>query len=179
MTNFINPSELEGELLYQDDQFLPSKDQIILTLIDTTTNEPVVSNRLAPSLRVKLDNPNDTFWQDLIFDKEGETELSNVNNFLNHFRGIYFKAEATDIDGTLMMIDFTSTDANIILYYTREFTQTDTGTTTESARTFVLNFSGNQANFFDNNFITIPVGNEINGDEKLYLKGGRRVDGYY
>ena len=67
LTNFINPSELEGQLIYQDDQFLPSENQIILTVIDTTTNEPVVSNRLAPSIRVKLDNPNDNFWQDLIF----------------------------------------------------------------------------------------------------------------
>lgn len=175
-TNFISPSELEGELIYENDQFLPRKDEIILTVIDTTTNEPVISNRLAPAIRVNLYDPdeNDTFWQNLIFDKEGEPELSNQNNFLNYFRGIYFKAEATDINGTLMMLNFASADANITLYYTSN-AETDTDTDTEAtqeAGTYILNFRGNQVNFFDNNFINIPVGDEINGDEKLFLKGG-------
>ncbi len=173
MTSFINLSELEGELIYHDDQFLPIEDQIILTVIDPDTNEPIESAKLAPSIRVKLDNPNDTFWQDLIFNKEGEPELSNQNNFLNHFRGIYFKAEATDIDGALMMLNFASTDAHITLYYTSDVVDSETDSeTTQEAGTFILNFSGNQVNIFDNNFITIPDGDEINGDEKLYLKGG-------
>lgn len=175
-TNFISPSELEGELIYENGQFLPRKEEIILTVIDTTTNEPVISNRLAPAIRVNLYDPdeNDTFWQNLIFDKEGEPELSNQNNFLNYFRGIYFKAEATDINGTLMMLNFASADANITLYYTSD-AETDTDTDTEAtqeAGTYILNFRGNQVNFFDNNFINIPVGDEINGDEKLFLKGG-------
>lgn len=173
LTNFISPSELEGELLYQNDEFLPSKNQIVLTEIDTVTNEPEVTNRLAPAIRIKLDNPNDVFWQDLIFSKEGEPELSNQNNFFNYFRGIYFKAEATNINGTLMMLNFASTDAHITLYYTSDVADSETDTeTTQEAGTFVLNFRGNQVNFFDNNFINIPDGDETNGDEKLYLKGG-------
>ena len=175
-TNFISPSELEGELFYENDQFLPRKEEIILTVIDTTTNEPVISSRLAPAIRVNLYDPdeNDTYWQNLIFDKEGEPELSNLNNFLNYFRGIYFKVEAADINGTLMMLDFTSADTNITLYYTSDVeTETDTDTEiTQEAGTYILNFIGNQVNFFDNNFFPIPTGDEINGDEKLFLKGG-------
>ncbi|RMZ51823.1 DUF4270 domain-containing protein [Flavobacteriaceae bacterium PRS1] len=175
-TNFISPSELEGELFYENDQFLPRKEEIILTVIDTTTNEPLISNRLAPAIRVNLYDPdeNDTFWQNLIFDKEVEPELSNLNNFLNYFRGIYFKVESADINGTLMMLDFTSADANITLYYTSDVeTETDTDTeATQEAGTYILNFIGNQVNFFDNNFFPIPTGDEINGDEKLFLKGG-------
>ncbi len=175
-TNFISPSELEGELIYENDQFLPRKEEIILTVIDTTTNEPVISSRLAPAIRVNLYDPdeNDTYWQNLIFDKEGEPELSNLNNFLNYFRGIYFKVEATDINGTLMMLDFTSVDANITLYYMSDVeTETDTDTEiTQEAGTYILNLRGNQVNFFDNNFFPIPTGDEINGDEKLFLKGG-------
>ncbi|MBN4070552.1 DUF4270 domain-containing protein [Olleya sp. AH-315-F22] len=165
----------EGELLYEDLEFSPSKDQIVLTEIDTVTNLPVLTNRLAPAIRVKLGNPNDTFWQDLIFNKEGEPELSNQNNFAEHFRGLYFKAEATDVNGTLMMLNFTSTDAHITLYYTSDIddiNSDDESVTIEEASTFVFNFSGNQVNFFDNNFITIPDGDTVNGDEKLYLKGG-------
>ncbi len=175
-TNFISPSELEGELFYENDQFLPRKEEIILTVIDTTTNEPVISSRLAPAIRVNLYDPdeNDTYWQNLIFDKEGEPELSNLNNFLNYFRGIYFKVEAADINGTLMMLDFTSSDTNITLYYTSDVeTETETDTEiTQEAGTYILNFIGNQVNFFDNNFFPIPTGDEINGDEKLFLKGG-------
>jgi hypothetical protein len=175
-TNFISPSELEGELFYENDQFLPRKEEIILTVIDTTTNEPLISNRLAPAIRVNLYDPdeNDTFWQNLIFDKEGEPELSNLNNFLNYFRGIYFKVEAADINGTLMMLNFSSADVNITLYYTSDVeTETDTDTeATQEAGTYILNFIGNQVNFFDNNFFPIPTGDEINGDEKLFLKGG-------
>jgi len=153
----------EGELLYQDDLFSPSEKQIILTVIDTVTNEMVESGRLAPAIRVKLNNPNDTFWQDLIFNKEGEPELSNQNNFANYFRGLYFNAEATDLNGTMMMLNFASTDANITLYYKNDV---------NNSGTFVLNFGGNQINIFDNNFTPIPDGDEINGDERLYLKGG-------
>lgn len=163
----------EGELLYEDLVFSPSEDQIVLTEIDTVTNLPIISNRLAPAIRVKLNNPNNTFWQDLIFNKEGEPELSNQNNFREHFRGLYFKAEATDVNGTLMMLNFASTDAHITIYYTSEVQLSDTDTeTTITPGRFVLNFSGNQVNFFDNNFINVPDGDEINGDEKLYLKGG-------
>jgi uncharacterized protein DUF4270 len=163
----------EGALLYEDLIFSPSGDQIVLTEMDTVTNEPVETAKLAPAIRVKLNNPNDTFWQDIIFSKEGEPELSNQNNFAEYFRGLYFKTEATDLNGTLMMLDFAPTNnlANITLYYTSDFTVSDTETT-QRAGTFVLNFSGNKVNLFNNNFINIPDGDEINGDEKLYLKGG-------
>lgn len=184
-TNLINQSELEGELLYQNNEFTHNGDEIILTVLELDENdEPVlddndelvktVSSRLAPSIRVHLENPNDTFWQDLIFNKEGQPELSNPNNFGDHFRGIYLKAEATDITGTLMMLDFNTTKTNITLYYTSDtinHEETDTETTQEPG-TFVLNFAGNQINIYDNDFINIPDGDAINGDEKLFLKGG-------
>ncbi len=173
-TDFISPLNLESVLLYQDSLFLPSKKQIKLTELNAD-GETIDTVKLAPAIRVKLDNPNDTFWQDLIFNKEGEPELSNQNNFVNHFRGIYFKTEATDVNGTLMMLNFGSTDASITLYYTSDVSEAETETdteTTQEAGTYVLNFAGNQVDIFDNNFITIPQGDSVNGDEKLYLKGG-------
>jgi Domain of unknown function (DUF4270) len=171
--NFINPAQFEGQLLYQDDSFSPSAEQIILTELDTE-GIPVESGKLSPRIRVKLDNPNDTYWQELIFDKEGQPELSNQNNFINYFRGLYFKAEAIGIDGSLMQLNFSSSDANITIYYTSDTVtngETD-GEITQQDGTFVLNFSGNLINIFDNNFIPIPGGDSVNGDEKLYLKGG-------
>jgi len=173
-SSFINPLDLEGQLLFEDDSFLPSAEQIILTEIDDE-NLPFESAKVEPSIRVKLNNPNDDYWQELIFNKEGEPELSNLNNFTNYFRGLYFKAEATNIDGSLMLLNFTNLKANITIYYTSDVEDSDTGTdtdTTQEEGTFGLNFSGNLVNIIDNDFNTIPDGDTVNGDEKLFLKGG-------
>jgi hypothetical protein len=171
-TNLINTSDLEGQLLYQEESFLPSSDQIILTSTNDD-GEEVEPTKLAPGIRVKLDNPGDTFWQELIFEKEGESELSNQNNFFDHFRGIYLKAEALGLDGSMMQLNFTGSNANITLYYTSEIDNVETDAeTTQQEGTFVLNFSGNLVNIFDNNFISVPDGDVVNGDEQLFLKGG-------
>jgi Domain of unknown function (DUF4270) len=175
-TNVINPSDLEGQIIYVNDSLVPSEKQIILTEIDTVTNEFVESAKLAPAIRVHLYdtlNTTDNFWQDLIFDKEGQPELSNQNNFLNYFRGLYLKADDIALNGSLMQLNFNSSDANITIYYTSDVPITESATDTEEkAGTFVLNFSGNLINFFNNNFTPIPDGDPVNGNEKLYLKGG-------
>jgi hypothetical protein len=186
-SDMINTSDLEAELLFQTDEFLPSADEIRLTTVELDEDgEPVldeddnpvtnITARQAPAMRLLLDNPNDTFWQELIFDKEGEPELSNENNFKNHFRGIYIKAEAMDASGTMMMLNLASTNTNITLYYSSDIeNDDDTGTDSEvetEAGQFELNFSGNGVSLYDNNLITIPDGDPINGDQTLYLKGG-------
>lgn len=186
-SDVINVSDLEGQLLYQNDEFLPSADEIRLTSIELDENgDPVldeddnpvsiISLRQSPAIRVLLDNPNDTFWQELIFDKEGEIELSNENNFVNHFRGLYLKAEAMGVNGTMMLLNLSTSITNITIYYTSDIENTDdTGTDTEvetEAGQFVMNFSGNGVSLYDNNFITIPDGDVVNGDETIYLKGG-------
>ena len=166
----INISDLEAQLLFQDDDFLPSADEIKLTQVELDENgDPVLDDennpvttitaRQSPAIRVHLDNPNGTFWQDLIFNKEGQPELSNQNNFTNHFRGLYLKAEAIDDDGTMMLLNLSTTASSLTLYYTSDIEGTDdTGTDTESeteAGEFVMNFSGNNVSLYNNNFITI------------------------
>jgi hypothetical protein len=177
-TSIDEASTLQGELIYENDDFLPSEEQIILEELDEE-NEVFESAKLAPSIRVHLfdpDDPSDTFWQENILDKEGEPELSNQNNFEDHFRGIYFKTEAMGPDGTMMLLNLASTNANITLYYTSELPDDPDSSDTEVATqegTFVLNFSGTRVNFFNNNYTTIPDGDPINGDEKLFLKGAQ------
>jgi len=186
-SDVINASDLEGELLYENLEFLPSADEIRLTTVEVDENgDPVldeegnentiVSTRQSPAIRAVLNNPNDTFWQGLIFDKEGQPELSNENNFTNYFRGLYLKAEATGVDGTMMLLNLASTNTNITLYYTSDIENTDdTGSDSETqtqSGQFVMNFSGNGVSLYDNNFITIPNGDTVNGDETIYLKGG-------
>lgn len=171
----IDPvDDLEGIQLYQDDSFVPSSDIIVLTEINEESGESVESVRLVPGIRVLLDNPNDTFWQDLIFNKEGEPELSNQNNFLDYFRGIYIKSEMLSMDGSMILLNIGAPESNITIYYTSDDeADPDSGEEAgQSQNTFVLNFIGNQVAIYDNNIITIPDGDQDNGDERLYLKGG-------
>lgn len=163
MSSSISNVLLEGNLLYQDNNFIPSNRQIKLRNEDFEITE-----RLAPALRVRLNN---SFWQEKIIDKEGETELSNLNNFQDYFRGIYFKAEAVNDNGRMMLLNFGATNANITLYYNKAPISETSEERINS--TYVMNFSGNRVNFLSNNFsLPLSDGDAVNGDEKLFLKGG-------
>ena len=132
--NSISQFELEGELLYYNEAFLPSNGQISLTEINYELEEPApeVTSTLSPSFRVKLDKPNDNegdlseFWNTLLFNMEGSNELSNSNNFTDYFRGLYFKVEPTDVDGTMMLLDFSNPASNLTVYYKNAFDEEDT-----------------------------------------------------
>ena len=181
----MNESVIQGQLLYTTDEFLPSNKEILFTDIELDENgdpvldedgEPVtfITARQSPSLRIKLDNPNDTYWQELIFEKEGSAELSNESNFTNYFRGLYLKAEGVDSNGSMMMLNLTATNASITVYYTsdaEEDVEIDEEVETVEGQ-FVMNFTGNGVSLYDDNFTTIPDGDIVNGDEALYLKGG-------
>lgn len=148
--------------------FEPSAEEIVLK-----NEEDEVTERLAPAMRIKLNNE---FWQEKIIDKsqeDGALELSNANQFANYFRGLYFKVTpVNNNNGTLMLLNFGSTSSNITLYYSKDNPATEDEDTIQS--TYVLSFNGNKVNFLDNQFnITIPEGNPTTGDEKLYLKGGQ------
>lgn len=158
----ISPAQLEGRFLMDTTDFLPSDKEIIL--LDSVGE---VSTRLAPSLRLKMDN---SFWQEKIIDKEGSTELSNANNFNDYFRGIYFKAEAIGLEGNALMLNLNSTNANITMYYTRDTSADDR---TRVSGTYSFSFSDKTVNFISELNFQIPTGNEIVGDEKLYLKGSQ------
>ena len=153
-SDIISSTQLEGTLLHQILNFNPSADQIILT--EGQDEELEVLELQSPALRIKFDD--NTYWQEKIIDMAGESELSNINNFNNYFRGLYFKVEPTSIEGKMMLLNMASSSANITIYYTRN--------------PFTEGFTGNRVNFLSNNF-TLSSGNETTGDENLYLKGGQ------
>jgi Domain of unknown function (DUF4270) len=136
--------------------------------IDDDGNKTVLQTQ-TPGIRVMLDP---TFWQNKIIDKEGDAVLSNQNNFLNYFKGLYFKAEAINNEGSFLILDTSSSNANITIYYKKLTSATDDGTDTDTS-SYVLNFGPNRINFYDNNFTTpIDSGEPTTGDSKIYLKGG-------
>lgn len=164
-------TSLQGTVLMNTTEFEPNDKEIKLKKGKETT-------RSAPAMRFKLD-PD--FWNDKIILKEGQSELSNLNNFQNYFRGIYFEAEAKDDNGSMTLLNFRSANANITMYYSSPPATTGAERVEGNYRMLFSNYnaqtnvdSSTRINFFDNDFtLTIPEGNPNTGDEKLYLKGGQ------
>jgi hypothetical protein len=162
----INFDDLKSlDTIYYDDDFIPSGDAIKLDKVATDGTE--TTERIAPALR---DTLSKAFWKSAILDKEGDAVLSNANNFYNYFRGLYFKAEAINGDGNMILFNIAGSGSNITIYYSYDSTVEGADRLTSS---YVLNFSGNRLNTFINNYniVTFANGDSTNGDEKLYLKG--------
>lgn len=176
----LNLADLEAQLLYTSDEFAPSNTTIDLEEINED-GETFVSETLTPSLRIRLDNPDilpQDFWENLIFEKEDDDELSSASNFYNYFRGLYFKVEpVSPSSGSMVQLNFSSANAHVKLHYSFESDPDDNGDTTINQGVYQLNFSGNKTTLFENNFNTgflqaIDAADEIQGDAQLFLKGG-------
>lgn len=173
-----------GDLIYENLDFSNSN-QAIALIDNTDVNSPITTYG-APALRIRLEKSVDStklaIWQRAINDLADGVVLNNANAFKNYFRGLYFKAEAITGDGSMVLLNlaariptaqlaqtganFNTAGANITINYTKGLE----GSRTEDS--YVLNFSGNRLNTFQNEF-TAPLvdGDEVNGDETLYLKG--------
>ena len=164
-TGQINFDDHKGELIYENDEFLPNSDAIVLKTVATDGTES--TERIAPALRDTLTR---SYWKSAIIDKQDDNVLSNANNFYDYFRGLYFKAEAIDGDGNMILFNIAGSGSNITIYYSYDSTS-DTADRLQS--TYVLNFTGKKVNTFINNYNmdALTNGDPINGDEKLYLKG--------
>ena len=137
---------------------------------DDEDSDPQILAREAPGIRIKLDP---AYWQNKIIDQEGGSVLSSSNNFQNYFRGLYFKAEPVNDDGSHLIMNIGDQISQITIYYTR---LTPSDTDEEDARdqaTFEIRFGPDRINFLDNAFTTpISDGDHVNGDSRIYLKGG-------
>ena len=176
----IDGTQLEGELLFEIDDFTPSAQQINLTEIDTSGN-PYVAQRIAPALRFKLNNPNDNFWETNFFENEGNQVLTNEPNFKEFFRGLYIKVESNS-NGSIMLLNFASSNTKLTIHYTSDNTNigdSDTGSVDEietNQHEYEMNFSGNLINLFDNeNPIDVGGIDQTNGNENIYLRGGEGI----
>ena len=176
----IDGIQLEGELLFETDDFTPSAEQINLTEIDTAGN-PYVAQRIAPALRFKLNNPNDNFWETNFFENEGNQVLTNEPNFKEFFRGLYIKVESNS-NGSIMLLNFASSNTKLTIHYTSDNTNigdSDTGSVDEietNQHEYEMNFSGNLINLFDNeNPIDAGLIDQTNGNENIYLRGGEGI----
>jgi len=166
----INPSVLENELIYQNDNFFFDNSEIIIPNDD----DPENPTRLAPRIRIEFTPTVNAlgfdFWKENIIDKEGMPELSNANNFNDFIRGLYFKASSTGTNnGATMFLNFADANANIIFNY--EVDNPDEDATEPVEESFTINFTGFRVDFVDNNY-NFPLDNDTNEDSSLFLKGG-------
>ncbi len=178
--------ERPENLLHVIENYIPSSSEIVLDVKDENNNGVIIDSvRVTPRIRVKLsDDVRDTFKTQFL-DKEGSAELSNLNNFLNYFRGIYFKAEAlTGSAGSLAY--FNMRDGNVTLHYTYDKIDTldedQDDDVTEIIRekgTLELGFANTIINSITTDLapviadeLRIENQDSINGVDNLYLKGG-------
>lgn len=168
-----------GQKLYEDLEFKPLSDTIVLPNAESPDNPEILS----PRLRVELGEEAIAFFKEKIIDQEGTDALLNNTNFKNHFRGVYFIAEAIDNQGNLSLLDIKNASFEII--YEKDDDESNGDGRSSKARSeedrveasykISLN-SSITVNTFKNN-IPADIENILNnpntaGADNLYLKGG-------
>lgn len=162
-------NSLVGEPLFENN-FSPSARALIIRELNESSAFDTV--RVAPRLRIHL--PVE-FFQENIIDKEGSTDLLNNNNFRNFLRGLYFKAEPVNGNGSMMLLDFNDPNAGIQMYYTTT-TEVD-DETVERSNVLRLNFGNGTVNTFEQD-LPAPIAEEVAsssdlpGAANLFLSGG-------
>ncbi len=107
---------------------------------DDEDTDPQILLRESPGIRIKLDP---AFWQNKIIDQEGETVLSSANNFEDYFRGLYFKAEPVDNDGSFLILNVGNQLSHVSIYYTRLTPSTLDDENEREQATFQIRFGPN------------------------------------
>ncbi len=144
------------------ENFVPSNDDY---LINEGTED---STRLAPGLRKDL--PLE-YFQQKIFDKEGDPVLFTNTNFKDYLRGINFKVTSNSDNGNLFYFDIEKAEIDMTYSYYKESTQK------RDTLTSKLLFRGVSVNTEKTNLppqiqTAINSPNITNGEETLYVRGG-------
>lgn len=176
---------LQNDLFIEIEDFVPSNEGYSI-ITNVTGDDGVVTidtTTIAPGIRVPLSND---YFQEKILDKEGESVLSNNNNFKDYLRGLYFKVASNTENGSLFI--FNAQLANITLYYkflrSREDSSGNPVLDEDGVaivdtiyEEYILSFAGVNLSIFDNELspevasaIESPNVNE--GEETLYVRGG-------
>jgi len=131
--------------------------------------------RNVPALHLKL---NKTFFKTKIFEAPAG-KLSNNNIFKEYFRGLYFKVDNNGTSaGNMSMMNFKS--GTIVISYKQYETVPDNDPETplpkKINKSIIINLAGNTVGLIEQinspSYAAAISGNEIAGDEKLYVKGG-------
>lgn len=118
-----------------------------------------VQDVLAPGLRIPLST---NFFQTKIINKEGSSELANVNEFKKYFKGI--SVSTSNFSKDLMML-LNMANAKIEIVYSYENSGTNSTTTETRKNRYELSLNGITVNLFNNS------GESLTDSSKIYLSG--------
>lgn len=131
---------------------------------DPTTSEDeskTIQDVLAPGIRIPL---SIAFFQDKILNKEGGSELANLNVFKNYFRGIAISVE--NLSENLMML-LNMANAKIELVYS--YNSKDK----KISSRYEMDLKGVTVNLFNNSEESFTLENDANNIQRIFLSGGQ------
>ncbi|MCB7482181.1 DUF4270 domain-containing protein [Gramella sp. ASW11-100T] len=159
-----------GAPLYTENNFEPSNEAYFSYELNNVGDNDTITN--APALRVQL--PVD-FFEEKFINKIGSDDLRDNNSFKNYFRSLLFKAEPNGTGNRQVLLNLSSQDAKISLYYTSEVEGND-GEIERVRGSYALNiFGNNRFNTYTGEFPAdilqnIESQSTETGAENLYLK---------
>lgn len=144
--------------------------KVNLVTITKDSDASSIYTSSAVGLRVNLDKD---FFQSKIIAKKGQSELSDVSNFIRYFKGL--RISVAEDDGYLM--NFGPNDLELVMYYKND--KTENGTTTKAAATYAFALGSGNTHIgsyaydrtgtpYATSMTTI---NEGTGDRRLFAQG--------
>lgn len=164
----------------QNTAFFFNKKEIIETKVNTEDPEDPTVTRIAPGISLKL---NKTFFQNKLFSTTNTTQLLNNSNFVNHFRGLFFKVEENSgSSGSLNMLNFAGGDITVF-YKETVLVDHDNNPATPKVekivdKTIVLSLGGNRISLIEQDNspeynAALENQNTEQGDPLLWIKGNQ------
>ena len=173
-------TDLNAKIYYSNDTNITSN--LGASIVSNTTSTYTISNKaitryqfdnpqtsedeskkvqdvLAPGLRIPLST---NFFQTKIINKEGSSELANVNEFKKYFKGI--SVSTSNFSKDLMML-LNMANAKIEIVYSYETSGTNSTTTETRKNRYELSLNGITVNLFNNS------GESLTDSSKIYLSG--------
>jgi hypothetical protein len=145
---------IDNQLLYSNDSFLPSAEEISIFNADED------NTKLTPRLRKEL-LIEDFQW---LLDPLNNLNIASSSNFKDFYRGLYLQVEALNENGVLLGLDLST--AEIEIFYESLNSEDELSPLEDSIK---ILFSGTKVNLFKNNDFIPPT----NLQESFYLNGGQ------
>jgi len=175
VTEFLNgytdKASSKKEFTYDSGNELGSKvlnGTVNLVTITKDSDASSIYTSSAAGIRVKLDS---AFFQNKIIAKKGQSELSDVSNFIRYFKGL--RISVAEDDGYLM--NFGPNDLELVMYYKND--KTENGTTTRPQTTYTFSVGagnthiGSYAYARSSEYTSaMQLINKTDGDKKLYTQ---------
>lgn len=158
-------SFLEPTPFHVEENFVPNSSEVYYRSFDSQGELDTIARAHSP--RARIDLPVE-FFEDLIINRSGSSELLSNSNFQNFFRGLYIKPVNTSGEpiSALSLLNMRSDEAKISLYFRTSEIENPSEEEIEKNE-YSLFFGSNIINVMDTD------GQNISSGDNIYLKGGQ------